>query len=260
MSLRPRIVVPLQRKKLASFFEFVFFSGFKAALFRAVFIFCLSFGGFFGCATKPMSETKTAAKVTGPAFGQWRGSGSASRTITNDKGTKQENWSVNLEVVSRTPGYGRIEVTGAMGVYGGTIAWTPKETRILLPGQRKFVVAPNSARAFMAILPFPISPSEVEAILFDRDFDARALKSRGVGCRPMGSVGRDAKEPGREVCASAQGFALERTRGSDNVAFEVSTEEGGRVKMALKPVQSKVQERDELWALEAPRGFKLIQQ
>ena len=191
------------------------------------------------------------ASQTGPEFGQWRGSGSASRTVSSEKGSRLENWSVNLEVVSKTPGFGRIEVTGAMGVYGGTIAWNSKETRILLPGQRKFVMAPNSNRAFMAILPFPISPSEVEAILFDRDFDLRAFKSRGVTCK---------KSEARELCTSADGFSLDRTRGLLENKFEVTAADGAKVKMALTPVRAKVEERDELWALEAPRGFKVIQQ
>ncbi len=166
------------------------------------------------------------------------------------KGSKQESWTVNLEVVSRTPGNGRIEVSGAMGVYGGTIAWNKAETRILLPRQRRFVIAPNSYRAFEAILPFPISPSEVEAILFDREFDAKALAARKITCRD--------EEP-LQICSSADGFSLQRSRGYEEVDFEVQTADGGKVKMRLKPVVAKIAERSELWQLEPPRGFKVIQ-
>lgn len=160
---------------------------------------------------------------------------------------------MNLEVVARTPGFGRIEVTGAMGVYGGTIAWNENETRILLPGQRKFVIAPNSPRAFVSILPFPISPAEVEAILFDRDFDAAAFRARGISCRSDASGGK-------QVCRSEDGFSLERIRGREETDFLVTTSDGAKVKMLLKPIRSGVEERPELWALEAPRGFKVIQQ
>jgi hypothetical protein len=219
-----------------------------AALWAAVFLFC---GLNFGCGTKPITETARKPKSTASEFGQWRGSGSASRTLVTEKGSKQENWTVNLEVVSRTPGFGRIEVTGAMGVYGGTIAWNKKETRILLPGQRKFVIAPNSYRAFSAILPFPISPGEVEAIMFDRDFDAKALAARKITCRDQ--------EP-LQICTSVDGFSLQRSRGFEEVDFEVKTADGGRVKMRLKPITSKVQEREELWELGPPRGFKVIEQ
>ncbi len=207
---------------------------------------CLS-----GCTTKPVDVPKKAVTATGTEFGQWRGSGAASRFVKSENGSKLENWSVNLEVVSRTPGFGRIEVTGAMGVYGGTIAWNKNETRILLPGQRKFVIAPNSNRSFTAILPFEISPSEVEAILFDRDFDLRALKARGISCK---------KSETREICTSADGFSLDRTRGLVDGTFEVKAADGARVKMQLVPVRVKAEERDELWALDAPRGFKVIQQ
>lgn len=236
-------VVPLQQNKQESL------SLMKTAALCGAAVFL-----FGACATKPVVDGGSAAK-TESAFGQWRGQGSASRAMSDGAGgTKQENWSVNLEVVSRTPGYGRIEVTGAMGVYGGTIAWTPKETRILMPGQRKFVTAPNSPKSFVSILPFQVSPAEVEAILFDRDFDTKNFKARGIGCR-MADGG------GKETCVSAKGFVLERTRGAmDMVAFEVSTEDGAHVKMQLKPVKSKVEERGELWALDAPKGFKVIRQ
>lgn len=217
-------------------------------MWAAVFIFVAMNSG---CGTKPITETARKAKSTASEFGQWRGSGSASRTLVTEKGSKQENWTVNLEVVSRIPGFGRIEVTGAMGVYGGTIAWNKKETRILLPGQRKFVVAPNSYRAFSAILPFPISPSEVEAIIFDRDFDAKALAARKITCRDQ--------EP-LQICTSADGFSLQRSRGFEEVDFEVKTADGGKVKMRLKPIVAKVSERGELWELEPPRGFRVIQQ
>ena len=213
-------------------------------------VFLLVGAGLTGCASKPVAPAKKT-RTSASEFGQWRGVGTASRILSKDGVTKNERWSLGLEVVSRTPGYGRIEVTGAMGVYGGTIAWNKTETKILLPGQRKFVVAPNSTKAFVAILPFPISPSEVEAILFDRDFDSRTLASRKISCKT---------EETKEVCSSATGFLLERTRGLENVAFEVSTDDGANVKMQLKPVRAKVEERPELWALEAPRGFKVIQQ
>jgi hypothetical protein len=219
-----------------------------AAIWAAVAIFSVS---NFGCGTKPITETARKAKSTASEFGQWRGSGSATRTIVTEKGSKQENWTVNLEIVSRIPGFGRIEVTGAMGVYGGTIVWNKKETRILLPGQRKFVIAPNSNRAFNAILPFPISPSEVEAIMFDRDFEPKALAARKITCRDQ--------EP-LQICTSADGFSLQRSRGFEEVDFEVKTADGAKVKMRLKPITAKVTERDELWDLEPPRGFKVIEQ
>lgn len=213
-----------------------------------------------GCASKHVVEggSKKITRTAASEFGQWRGQGSASRLVTTAKGSKQENWTVNLEVVSRTPGFGRIEVTGAMGVYGGTIAWNKTETRILLPGQRKFVIAPNSPRAFTAILPFQISPSEVEAILFDRDFDAKALAARRISCHVKEAGAKDASV--KELCTSDAGFSLERTRGSEDVAFEVSTDDGANVKMQLKSIKAKVEERPELWVLESPRGFKVIQQ
>lgn len=220
-----------------------------AALVAAVLFFQILVSG---CVTtvEQKFEPKKPAPVSG--FGQWRGQGTATKIKTTDSGKKSENWTIGLEVVSRTPGYGRIEVSGAMGIYGGTIAWTENETRILLPSQKKFVIAPNSSRAFQSILPMEVSPSEIEAILFDHDFDRDQFKRRGIVCRSS------SEKPVRESCISESGFSIERTRGYEVTSFEIKSADGGRLKMNLKPVRSKVEERAELWALEPPVGFKVV--
>ncbi|MDX9730793.1 MAG: hypothetical protein RBT63_03390 [Bdellovibrionales bacterium] len=211
-----------------------------------------------GCATKPAATDFDRKTKTGPEFGQWRGAGSASRAIKGENGTKNENWSLRMEVVSRTPGYGRIEITGAMGVYGGTVVWNEEETKILLPGQKKFVVAPNSSRAFLAILPVEISPSEIEAILFDRDFDLKGLSARQITCKTERGKSRSNAGEYKEICSNESGFSLERTRGSEEIKFEARAGDSAKVSMALREVRSKVQERAELWQLEAPRGFRIV--
>lgn len=174
----------------------------------------------------------------------------------NGDSKKVESWSFAMEIVSRTPGYGRIEISGAMGVYGGTIVWTPEETRILLPGRRMFVVAPNSNRAFASILPFELSPAELEAVFFDRDFDSHALAGRGMKCEstPAAEEGASA-----EMCRGRKNLVLERVRGNADTSLNATTETSS-VKFQLRPVRAKVQERAELWKLEAPSGFKLVDQ
>lgn len=211
----------------------------------------------FGCASKPTAPAVSGSD-RGSAFGQWSGRGSASRTTGTGESKKVETWSFSLEVVSRTPGFGRIEIAGALGVYGGTIAWTPEETKILLPGRRLFVTAGNSAQAFSAILPFALSPSELEAIFFDRDFKfaTGANDSRGIRCEKAAS---DPAGEAKETCKGKRGLLLERTRGTAEPKLSVATDTGA-VKLELRPVKSKVQERDELWRLDAPSGFKKVDQ
>lgn len=189
-------------------------------------------------------------------FGQWRGHGAVTKVTARPDGNKTENWTIGLEVVSRTPGFGRIEVSGAMGVYGGTVAWNKDETRILLPMQKRFVISPNSSQAFRSILPLEISPTDIEAILFDREFSKESFKRRGITCRFAEISERD--QTAKEICRSDKGFALERSRGFEVTSFEVRSADGSRLRMNLKPVPTKVQERPELWSLEAPHGFKVI--
>jgi hypothetical protein len=222
----------------------------------AVFIFAATSFSLLGCVSTVEQNYEPKKIVPVSDFGQWRGQGTAMKIKSSDTGKKNENWTIGLEIVSRTPGYGRIEVTGAMGIYGGTIAWTETETRILLPSQKKFVIAPNSPRAFQSILPMEVSPAEIEAILFDRDFDRERLKRRGISCKTSTDEGRG--KPTKEFCASETGFSIDRTRGYEVTSFEIKSEDGSRLKMNLKPVRSKVEERAELWSLEPPRGFKVI--
>jgi hypothetical protein len=227
-----------------------------AAQVVAVFFFAITLLSQSGCVTTVEQTYEPKKSIPVSDFGQWRGQGTATKIKNTDAGKKTENWTIGLEIVSRTPGYGRIEVSGAMGIYGGTIAWTENETRILLPSQKKFVIAPNSSRAFQAILPMEVSPTEIEAILFDRDFERDHLKRRGIVCKTSEAEGRS--KPMKETCASESGFSIERTRGYEVTSFEIKSNDGSRLKMNLKPVRSKVEERAELWALEPPRGFKVI--
>jgi hypothetical protein len=222
----------------------------------AVFFFAFIFLVQTGCVTTVEQTYEPKKPDLVSDFGQWRGQGTATKIKNTESGKKTENWTVGLEIVSRTPGFGRIEVSGAMGIYGGTIAWTESETRILLPSQKKFVIASNSPRAFQSILPIEVSPGEIEAILFDRDFDRDNLKRRGISCKKSTEDGRG--KPIKEFCASETGFSIDRTRGYEVTSFEIKSNDGSRLKMNLKPVRAKVEERAELWSLEPPRGFKVI--
>jgi hypothetical protein len=222
----------------------------------AVFVSAVTSFVLLGCVTTVEQTYEPKKIVPVSDFGQWRGQGTATKIKNSETGKKTENWTIGLEIVSRTPGYGRIEVSGAMGIYGGTIAWTETETRILLPSQKKFVIAPNSSRAFQSILPMEVSPAEIEAILFDRDFDRDHLKRRAIVCKTSAAEGRG--KPLKEICSSETGFSIERTRGYEVTSFEIKSNDGSRLKMNLKQVRSKVEERAELWSLEPPRGFKVI--
>ncbi len=195
-------------------------------------------------------------QTTNTEFGQWRGHAAVTKVIALPSGKKTENWVLGLEVVSRTPGFGRIEVSGTLGIHGATVTWNKQETRILLPMQKRLLITPNSSQAFESIFPIEISPADVEAILFDREFVAVSFEKRGIHCQITEVAKKD--QTAKEVCRSEKGFALERSRGFEVTSFEVRTADGSRLKMNLKPVQTKVQERPELWSLEAPSDFKVI--
>lgn len=189
-------------------------------------------------------------------FGQWRGSGKVTRSSRTNDGVRNESWSISLEFVSRTPGYGRIEIAGTMGVYGGTIAWTPQGTRLLLPTMRKFLYSETSPTAFKAVLPVDLSPLWLEKIVFRNEFDPDEMKRAGFEC-----LKQTAREL-TEVCRSEQA-RVERRYGSDGrihiaANSQRSDGEAGTLELELSEVRSKVQERDALWALEPPLGFKVI--
>ena len=189
-------------------------------------------------------------------FGQWRGSGKVTRSSKTSDGVRKESWSISLEVVSRTPGYGRIEIAGTMGVYGGTIAWNPLGTRLLLPTMRKFLFSETSPMAFKSVLPVELSPLWLERIVFRNEFDADEMKRAGFEC-----IKQTAGEL-TEICRSEQA-RVQRRYGSDGRIHVVASSqrsdgEAGTLELELSEVRSKVQERDALWALEPPPGFKVI--
>ncbi len=208
-----------------------------------------------GCATAPKASGPSHFRPIQSEFGQWRGSGKVTRAIKSADGVRKENWSISVEIVMRTPGYGRIEVTGAMGVYGGTIAWTPQGTRVLLPAQRKFIFSDTSASAFRSVLPIELSPLWLEQIVFRNELTSAEMKSAGFLC-----VKQDAGDL-REVCKSGRA-RIERWYGADgqiHIAASSQSGEGdaGSLELELAEIRSKVKEREALWALEPPRGFKV---
>lgn len=188
-------------------------------------------------------------------FGQWRGAGKVTRSSKKNDGVRKESWSISLEIVSRAPGFGRIELAGTMGIYGGTIAWTPQGTRLLLPTMRKFIYSATSSTAFRSVLPVELSPLWLERIVFRNEFDADEMKRAGFECVKQSSELR-------EVCRS-EGARVERRYDSDGRIYIVASsqsvdDEVGTLELELSEVRSKVQERDALWILEPPAGFKVV--
>lgn len=213
-----------------------------------------------GCATAPVPQDVPGFKTSVQDFGQWRGSGKATRTIATPNGSRVEKYSINVEVVSRTPGYGRIEVTGAMGVYGGTVAWNPSETRILLPTQKKFVIAETKPNAFRQLLPIDLSPRWLESVLFRSEINSGELHKAGYLCRF-----EKTKEALKEICEVGKRRYLERAYYSDGrtlltVKLTENGSQVGALELELSEIRSKVQERPELWKLEPPKGFQLQRQ
>lgn len=190
------------------------------------------------------------------------------RVVRKGSSKKKETWTIGIEAVSRTPGNGRIEVSGALGVNGGTVVWTKDGVKILLPFQKKFIVAENlasnrtsnsvsrSTKALRGILPVDLEPADLEAVLFDREFSKEQFLRRGIACAIQ--IIDKTVQTAKEVCRSGNGFFLERTRGFEVTSLNVVSAGGGKLSLNFKSVQPKVEESPSLWSLEAPSGFKLV--
>lgn len=213
-----------------------------------------------GCASTVKQEWRPRRQAEASDFGQWRGRGSITRVIRKGPTKKEETWSIGVEAVSRTPGNGRIEVSGALGVNGGTVVWTKGGVKILLPLQKKFIVAENSMKnsikALHGILPVDLEPADLEAVLFDREFSKEEFLQRGIVCTIQ--IIDKAAQTAKEVCRSENGFLLERTRGFEVTSLKVVSAGRGKLSLNFKSVQPKVEERPGLWSLEAPSGFKIV--
>ncbi|HRK06161.1 MAG TPA: hypothetical protein PLZ57_00200 [Pseudobdellovibrionaceae bacterium] len=156
-----------------------------------------------------------------------------------------QKWSFDLEVIAKDNGYGRAEISGTFGTAVGTAVWTPTEARVLLPMQKRMIISPAVSGAFEQILPVPISPQELQAWLFDLDFDLRQLRERGVSCLREGEL---------ETCQSQRGDQWQRSRGMKQRKLSAKSIDGASLELALTPIEPG-EDRNAYWALEPPPNF-----
>ncbi len=179
-------------------------------------------------------------------MGRWQGEGRASKTIkAPGKQAIVQKWSFEIEVVAKDNGYGRAEMSGTFGTSVGTAIWTPQEARVLLPMQKRMIISPSVSGAFDQILPVPISPQEIQAWLFDLDFDLRQLRQRGVSCLREGEL---------ETCQTSRGEQWQRTRGQTQRKLSAQSIDGATLSLELDS-EGEAQDRNDYWVLDAPSSF-----
>ena len=179
-------------------------------------------------------------------MGRWQGEGRASQTtkVVGQK-DKLQKWSFEIEIVAKDNGYGRAEMSGTFGTAVGSAVWTPQEVRVLMPMQKRMMISPAKSGAFEQILPVPISPQELQALLFDTDFDLGPMRQRGVTCLREGEL---------ETCQSARGDQWQRSRGLPTRKLSAKSISGATLELELRPGDA-VQDRNDFWVLEAPSSF-----
>jgi len=199
-----------------------------------------------GCSTFLKSSLDLAPSTPPGNLGRWEGEGRASKTSeASGKNPQQQKWSFDLEVVAKDNAYGRAELSGTFGTAVGTAVWTPTEARVLLPMQKRMIISPAVSGAFDQIMPVPISPQELQAWLFDLDFDLRQLRERGVSCLREGEL---------ETCQSPRGDQGQRSRGLNQRTFSAKSVDGASLELELTPIEAG-EDRNAYWVLEAPTNF-----
>lgn len=177
-----------------------------------------------------------------------------------------EKNSLSINAVIRTPGFGRLEISGPFGVNVGTVTWTRQEVKVLIPQQKKVIISDNDEFAFYSLIKILMAPHWMEAILNRYKFSPKDLdvfKKHGIHCQMLSpSAGR----PAAEECAS-ENFVLRRKypteteveleaellRPAPNVAIEKTM-----LNISFSIASSKVEERAALWVLETPSGFQSV--
>jgi len=193
---------------------------------------------FGACQSVPKSE-RTVFGPEGSAVGQWRG-----KARVRDLRSAREDI-INLDIIAREPSYLRMEITGAFGVHVASIALNENSVSYILTREKKFITAPADSRAIARLVPVRISPSELLALLFDRD-----LSRMNWTCAADPATGRFTKceETQQKVIVSWLAREGRKRR------FAISAP-GVEIDMILDEAKSKVEAGPGAFELSPPEGF-----
>jgi hypothetical protein len=189
----------------------------------------------FGCATSPL-------KPVGPIKeGVWR-----AKALIKDK-EQNRSYIVNLNLNAVRDGRARMDVTSTLGTGVASMVISKDEVRYILFDAKRFYFGVPKPDVMRPILNIPFDPRWLHNLLFDLP-----ITDKGWECRK-----NNLDQPDSCVDSSGQTKVAWASRNGDKRTVSIDHPKGS-VQINIQSFQPKVEDRQNLFDLEAPEGFQKL--
>ena len=185
--------------------------------------------------------TTAPVKMNSISEGQWR-----AKALIKDK-EQSHSYIVNLNFNALKDSMARMDVTSPLGTGVASLVLTPKEVRYVLLDAKRFYVGPPQPEAMRPILSMPFDPRWLLNLLFEEP-----ILDKGWVCA------RD-KDGLLESCrdqTSQTTITWTARRGEKKTVLIDHPKASVQINMQV--FRPKVEERKNLFSLEAPEGYQKL--
>ncbi len=200
----------------------------KHTLFMAIFILLVS-----GCTSAPK-------KLDNVKEGHWK-----AKALIKDL-EQSRSYIVNLNLNAVRDDRARMDVVSTLGTGVASLVVDPQEVRYVLFDQKKFYAGAPTADAMRPILAIPFNPRWLHNILFDEE-----LTDKGWSCTRDGEFLSECKDSVNNLKVSWSARQGEKK----TVLIEHAK---ASVQINVQAFQPKVEDRKNLFVLEAPNGYQKL--
>ena len=186
------------------------------------------------CASKPvqLSELKE---------GNWKG-----KALINDKDANR-SYIVYLNFNAVRDERARMDVSSSLGTGVASLVTEPSEVRYVLLDSKRFYYGPPQADVMRPILALPFNPKWIHNVLFEE-----AITDKGWSCeRDAGGFLTSCQDPATNTKISWSG----RQGPTKSVNIEHPR---ASVQINVQSFRAKVEDRKNLFVLEAPAGYQKV--
>lgn len=189
-----------------------------------------------GCATSPPIKTTTANE------GRWR-----AKALIKDK-AQDRSYIVNLNFNAQKSNQARLDVTTTLGTGVASLLVTPTEVRYVLLDAKRFYYGTPQPDVMRPILALPFDPRWIQNLFFDEP-----IQDKSWTCTrdASGDFVADCKDAvtGTQVTWSA--------RHGEKKTILIEHPKAS-VQINVQTYQPKVEDRKNLFVLEAPEGYQKL--
>lgn len=190
--------------------------------------------GLAGCVSAPL-------KLKNVNEGHWH-----ARALIKDK-EQNHSYIVNLDFNAVKSQRIRMDVSNVLGLGVATMVVQPKQVRYALFESKRFYYGKPQADVMRPILAIPFDPRWISNLLFDEP-----IAGRGWSCED------DAKGFVQSCANAAMGMQVEWSARNGERKTILIQHPKASVQINVQSFQPKVEDRKNLFLLEAPEGFQQL--